>query len=57
MEALWTRFHPLTNEVKKVSEGGSLGDPVVLQADLSGDFDIESELLRESLFVLILIEA
>lgn len=43
MEALWTRFHPLTNEVKKISDEGSLGDPVVLQADLSGDFDIESE--------------
>lgn len=43
MEALWTRFHPLTIELKKVAEEGSLGDPVVLHADLSGDFDIESK--------------
>lgn len=43
MEALWTRFHPLTFELKKVAEEGSLGDPVVLHADLSGDFDIESK--------------
>jgi len=41
MEALWTRFHPLTLEVKKIAEEGSLGDPVVLHADLSHDFDIE----------------
>lgn len=43
MEALWTRFHPLTAEVKKISDEGSLGDPVVLHADLSGDFDVDSE--------------
>ncbi|OCH93653.1 NAD(P)-binding protein [Obba rivulosa] len=41
MEALWTRFHPLTLEVKKVAEEGGLGDPVVLHADLSHDFQIE----------------
>ena len=35
MEALWTRFHPLTLEVKKVAEESGLGDPVVLHADLS----------------------
>ena len=46
MEALWTRFHPLTLELKKTAEEGTLGDPVVLHADLSGDFDIESEFLR-----------
>lgn len=43
MEALWTRFHPLTIELKKIAEEGSLGDPVMLHADLAGDFDIESE--------------
>ncbi|CAL1714739.1 unnamed protein product [Somion occarium] len=42
MEALWTRFHPLTKEVKRIAEEGSLGDPVVLHADLSGDFDIDN---------------
>ena len=45
LEALWTRFHPLTLELKKTAEEGTLGDPVVLHADLSGDFDIESEFL------------
>lgn len=43
MEALWTRFHPLTKEVKRVAEDGTLGDPITLHADLSGFFDIESE--------------
>lgn len=43
MEAMWTRFQPLTKEVKKIAEEGQLGDPVVLHADLSGDFDIHSK--------------
>lgn len=43
MEAMWTRFQPLTLEVKRIAEEGSLGLPVVLHADLSGDFDVESE--------------
>jgi len=38
MEALWTRFQPLTLEVKKIAESGVLGKPVALTADLSGDF-------------------
>ncbi|KAF9462904.1 NAD(P)-binding protein [Collybia nuda] len=42
MEALWTRFQPLTLEVKKIAESGVLGAPVVLHADLSGDFDIDN---------------
>ncbi|KAI0766939.1 NAD-P-binding protein [Trametes elegans] len=42
MEALWTRFHPLTLEVKRIAEEGTLGDPVVLHADLSADFHIEN---------------
>ncbi|KZT10056.1 NAD(P)-binding protein [Laetiporus sulphureus 93-53] len=41
MEAMWTRFQPLTKEVKRIAEEGTLGDPVVLHADLSHDFDIE----------------
>lgn len=43
MEALWTRFQPLSLEVKRIAEGGSLGPPVLLHADLSGNFDIHSE--------------
>jgi len=35
MEALWTRFQPLTMELKKFAESGVLGEPVALQADLS----------------------
>ncbi|KAG6856266.1 hypothetical protein H0H87_006022 [Tephrocybe sp. NHM501043] len=42
MEAVWTRFQPLVLEVKKLAEGGSLGAPVVLHADLSGDFDVNN---------------
>jgi predicted dehydrogenase len=42
MEAMWTRFLPLTLEVKKIAEEGSLGAPIVLHADLSSDFDIDS---------------
>jgi len=42
MEALWTRFQPLVAELKKIAESGELGDPVVLHADLSGDFDVEN---------------
>ncbi|EKM49976.1 uncharacterized protein PHACADRAFT_264441 [Phanerochaete carnosa HHB-10118-sp] len=42
MEALWTRFQPLTLEIKRIAEDGSLGLPVVLHADLSSDFDIEN---------------
>ncbi|KAG6847430.1 hypothetical protein H0H93_008169 [Arthromyces matolae] len=44
MEAMWTRFQPLVLEVKKIAEEGSLGAPAVLHADLSGDFNIHSEL-------------
>lgn len=42
MEALWTRFQPLTKEVKRIAEEGTLGLPVSMFADLSGDFDIEN---------------
>jgi predicted dehydrogenase len=40
MEALWTRFQPLSLKVKKILEEGSLGLPIVVHADLSGDFNI-----------------
>jgi predicted dehydrogenase len=43
MEAMWTRFHPLTKEIKRISEEGSLGAPVVLNADLSLNFGIHSQ--------------
>ncbi|KAG5642637.1 hypothetical protein DXG03_002475 [Asterophora parasitica] len=42
MEAVWTRFHPLTLDVKKIAEEGSLGPPIVLHADLSIDFDVQN---------------
>jgi len=40
MEALWTRFQPVANEIRKILDGGTLGAVQVLHADLSGDFDI-----------------
>ncbi|KAH9846034.1 NAD-P-binding protein [Lenzites betulinus] len=42
MEALWTRFHPLTLELKRIAEEGTLGNPVVMHADLSADFFIDT---------------
>ncbi|KAH9945723.1 NAD(P)-binding protein [Amylocystis lapponica] len=42
MEAMWTRFHPLTKEIKQLAEDSALGDPVILHADLSFDFNIET---------------
>lgn len=45
MEAMWTRFLPVTLALKKVIEHGNLGEPVVLHADLSGDFDVDSKIL------------
>jgi predicted dehydrogenase len=52
MEAMWTRFQPLVKDIKAVAEEGSLGLPVVLHADLSGDFDVDSEwlLLKSSIW-------
>jgi len=44
MEAMWTRFQPAAAAVRKLIEGGTLGKPVVVDADLSGDFDVESTL-------------
>ncbi|KAL1667845.1 hypothetical protein GGF50DRAFT_124472 [Schizophyllum commune] len=42
MEAMWTRFQPLAQEIKKVVDSSELGLPIALHADLSGDFDIEN---------------
>ena len=33
-------------ELKKLVDGGTLGAPVVVMADLSGDFDIKSQLFH-----------
>ncbi|KAG2367451.1 hypothetical protein BDR07DRAFT_1469496 [Suillus spraguei] len=41
MEALWTRFQPLTREVKELIDSGTLGLPVVVHADFSVDFGID----------------
>lgn len=43
MEAMWTRFLPISKEFKKIVEEGQLGEPVMMWADLSGDFNIYSE--------------
>ncbi|KAF8661381.1 hypothetical protein AX16_001474 [Volvariella volvacea WC 439] len=40
MEAMWTRFLPISLEIKQIIEEGALGAPVVLHADLSGNFNI-----------------
>jgi len=42
MEAMWTRFQPLPQAVIKVLETGELGNPVVVHADLSNDFNIQN---------------
>ncbi|KAJ7113687.1 hypothetical protein C8R43DRAFT_1039705 [Mycena crocata] len=42
MEAMWTRFQPLPRAVIKLLGSGELGAPVVVHADLSGDFDIHN---------------
>ncbi|KAJ4474599.1 hypothetical protein C8J55DRAFT_433003 [Lentinula edodes] len=42
MEAMWTRFQPLSLEFKKISDSGQLGLPISVHADLSGNFDIHN---------------
>ncbi|KAH9004722.1 NAD(P)-binding protein [Lactarius hatsudake] len=42
MEAMWTRFQPIALAVKRVIDEGRIGAPVLVHADLSGDFDIEN---------------
>jgi predicted dehydrogenase len=44
MEAMWTRFQPIPQTIMEIIDKGSLGPPVMVHADLSCDFDIESEL-------------
>jgi hypothetical protein len=46
MEAMWTRFQPLPQAVIKLLNSGELGAPVVVHADLSGNFDIQSTCLH-----------
>lgn len=45
MEAMWTRFQPLSLEFKKISDSGQLGLPISVHADLSGNFDIHSKMI------------
>ncbi|KIY53279.1 NAD(P)-binding protein [Fistulina hepatica ATCC 64428] len=42
MEAMWTRFLPLSLEIKKIVDSGELGLPCILQADLSWDCNVKS---------------
>lgn len=42
MEAMWTRFQPIATAIKKAAEDPRLGDIRIVQADLSGDFDIHN---------------
>ncbi|KAF8196759.1 NAD(P)-binding protein [Mycena galopus ATCC 62051] len=42
MEAMWTKFQPLPQAIIKILDSGELGAPVVVHADLSGDFDIHN---------------
>ncbi|KAH9066677.1 NAD(P)-binding protein [Lactarius vividus] len=42
MEAMWTRFQPIALAVKRVIDEGRIGAPVLVHADLSGNFDIEN---------------
>ncbi|KAG9047706.1 hypothetical protein FS837_001670 [Tulasnella sp. UAMH 9824] len=42
MEAMWTRFLPVTKAMKEVIAGGELGELRVLHADLAGNFDINN---------------
>ncbi|CAE6473431.1 unnamed protein product [Rhizoctonia solani] len=42
MEAMWTRFLPITGAIKSIIDSGELGDVKVLHADLAGDFKLDS---------------
>ena len=43
MEAMWTRFQPIALAIKRVIDEGRIGAPVLVHADLSNNFDIESQ--------------
>ncbi|KAG8689423.1 hypothetical protein FRC09_012429 [Ceratobasidium sp. 395] len=42
MEAMWTRFLPVSHAIKSIIDSGELGDVKVLHADLAGDFKLDS---------------
>jgi predicted dehydrogenase len=42
IEAMWTRFQPVALAIKRVIDEGRIGAPVLVHADLSVDFNIES---------------
>ncbi|CAK5273845.1 unnamed protein product [Mycena citricolor] len=42
MEAMWTRFQPLPRAVLELLHSGELGQPIVVHADLSVNFDIQN---------------
>ncbi|CAK5267787.1 unnamed protein product [Mycena citricolor] len=42
MEAMWTRFQPLPRAVLELLHSGELGQPIVVHADLSVNFDIQT---------------
>lgn len=42
---MWTRFHPLADEVAKVLGSGKLGEPRRFQADFSMEFNPDSTFL------------
>lgn len=44
MEALWTRFQPISLEIKKIVNSEELGVIQAVHADLSADFNIDSKL-------------
>jgi hypothetical protein len=52
MEAMWTRFQPIAHAIKGIIDQGALGAPVMVHADLSADFDIESESVACSMSVI-----
>jgi predicted dehydrogenase len=43
MEAMWTRFLPIASEVLKIVDEETLGRPITLHADQSGNFHTGSE--------------
>ncbi|KAJ7576891.1 hypothetical protein C8J56DRAFT_971858 [Mycena floridula] len=41
MEALWTSFHPAAQAFRKLAHGDTLGKPIMVNADLSGNFKLD----------------
>jgi predicted dehydrogenase len=50
MEALWTRFQPISLEIKKLVDSEELGEIQAVHATLSADFGIESKFFQEFTF-------